>query len=376
MKAAIKEDDIFAISETKDIKYNSKNVKMIFDLNNYYIYKFEGSISFLYSKSQNFDIAEDTKTINMNFKIEVYNKEKLFLNHDIGLFPIECGKESNELKCEVNKKDLDIFSNKKNIFLLFYLDTSGNSDYFRFVGDININYQDINKEDVYFKIVDLINPNAEVDSFINFETNATNLDKIKTKVFDLKILEGINSKCIFINHDKLNKLYLSCIIVGAGTYHIGTVQGFQLNDIHYKYNFIFGTQDINKDITITTSISYYVIYSYPKTLDFISTDSLTLYIFTPYANHLNNIRLNENGEDLDCIDGELIKKCTVKKDHFKDRENGYYLIHHKNNEGKYVTNYEDFGINVIIQNPTPTPSKSRKLNQFSFGLLALLCLLI
>ena len=120
-------------------------------------------------------------------------------------------------------------------------------------------------------------------------------------------------------------------------------------------------------------MSTYVIHSYPETLDFTLTDSLTIYIYTPWSKYINNIRLNENGEDLDCSDVLAIKKCTVKKDHFKNRESGYYLIHHKNNVDKYVANDEDFGVNVII---APIVNKSGNLNKFTFGLLTLLCLLI
>ena len=209
MKVELKEDDRFDISETKDIKYNSKNVKIIFDINSFIINKFDGSLPLIYSKSQNFNITEDTKTIKMNFKIDSYNNEKLFIEvHFQGIFPIECENKSNELKCEVNKKDLDIFSRKEEKIKLDYIGTSGNFGNCRFVGDININYQNTNKEDIYFKVVDLINPNLEESSFIYFETNVTNLDKIKTAFFRLQIAEGVNTDCFFINHDKLNKLYL------------------------------------------------------------------------------------------------------------------------------------------------------------------------
>ena len=223
-----------------------------------------------------------------------------------------------------------------------------------------------------------MNANVELNAFMNFETNVTNLDRIKTKAFDLQIGEEIKSECFFINHDELNKLYLSCSTSNKGSYHIGEIKGFEVNDIHYKYNFIFLTQDINKNLSITEPMSVNIVHSHPQKLYFTTLDSFSFYIFTPMANLIKNIRLNENGEDLDCVDVSTIKKCTIKKEHFKDKESGYYLIHHKNNDGKYVANYEDFGININIKTPTPTPTpdKSIKLNQFSFGLLVLLCLLI
>ena len=88
--------------------------------------------------------------------------------------------------------------------------------------------------------------------------------------------------------------------------------------------------------------------------------------------NLNNIRLNKDGEDLACniikYEGGSIKNCTITKEHFKDKDSGYYYIHYKNNANNYVTLYEYFGVNVIL-------SSSGKI-KYSFGLLALLFLLI
>ena len=92
---------------------------------------------------------------------------------------------------------MDIFSRKEEKIKLDYIGTSGNFGNCGFVGDININYQNTNKEDIYFKVVDLINSNLEESSFIYFETNVTNLDKIKTAFFRLQIAEGVNTVCFF-----------------------------------------------------------------------------------------------------------------------------------------------------------------------------------
>ena len=55
--------------------------------------------------------------------------------------------------------------------------------------------------------------------------------------------------------------------------------------MHYKYNFKFETQDINRDINITKPMSTYVIHSYPETLDFTLTDSLTI-IYTLHGQNI------------------------------------------------------------------------------------------
>ena len=181
MKEALIEDDEFSLSTTKDIKYNSKDVRIIFNINSFMLHKFEGNLPLIYSKSQNFNITEDTKIITLNFKIGSFNIQHLFLEiHKQGIIAIKFQINYNDLKCEVDKKDIDIFSRDIEDLELAYLDASGNFDYFKFAGKINIAYQNINKVNVHFNIVNLMNANVELNAFMNFETNVTNLDRIKT----------------------------------------------------------------------------------------------------------------------------------------------------------------------------------------------------
>lgn len=102
---------------------------------------------------------------------------------------------------------------------------------------------------------------------------------------------------------------------------------------------------------------------FPEILNFEKTDSLELFIETiNEAKYLDKVRLNKDGQDLECRKGEDIKYCTVKKDHFKGK-GGYYTIYHKNSEGKYEANYETFGVNVVLS--------SGKINKISLILFAL-----
>jgi hypothetical protein len=194
MKEPIIEDEEFEIYQTKYIKYNSKDVQIKFDYYSFKLYKIEGTLPFIYSKSQNYTIEENTKKIKMNFKLGAYNNEQLFLRKSDSptIIPIDCKKESNDLKCEINKKDLDTFSKNEDVFWPIYLVTSGVFEYFDFVGSLKFNYQYIiNKVNVYFEIESLINENIEPDTFIYFETNVTHLDKFKTSFFRLKIADGL-----------------------------------------------------------------------------------------------------------------------------------------------------------------------------------------
>ena len=63
---------------------------------------------------------------------------------------------------------------------------------------------------------------------------------------------------------------------------------------------------------------------------------------------IKKIRLNPDGEDLVCGRVNDCQKCTVPRTHFNGKNGGYYYIHHKDNEGKYATNFEAFGFTVIL----------------------------
>ena len=134
----------------------------------------------------------------------------------------------------------------------------------------------------------------------------------------------------------------------TGDYKIEQIEGFIENKIHWNYNFIFKTQIINETIHSYEPASANIIHSYPEILDFTKEESLVIYFFTTKANRFNHIKINKDGEDLECQDIEDIKKCIVTRNHFKDKKNGYYFIHYKNNANKYIPIYDSFGIDIVV----------------------------
>ena len=223
-------------------------------------------------------------------------------------------------------------------------------------------------------MVNITNKEVGLATFVTFETNITDIDKIYTPMEEFQINEESFS-CFFIKHDKVGPLYLSCAIQNApGEYVIEKIEGFTKNDSHYKYNFIFETQTMHETIHISGSTSVYINNIFPETINFTAKDVSQLLLFT--AGNINSIRLDKDGEDLVCnnIPYEIgsIKNCTISKEHFKNKDIGYYFIHYKNNANNYVTLYEYFGVNIIF----PSSGNSGKILELSFGLLILLFLLI
>ena len=179
-----KATEIFPINDAVNITYNStKNVTINFNIESLELRKIEGKLPFLYANNQTKDVKVTDTKINLEFKINSYNDEKLFIYHhkNYTSAPIEnCKKENKILKCEVSKEKLDIIAKKNNEFEVVFLNEHLGFEDFRFVKNIKINYPDIKKEDIHFNFVKILNPDVETNYFVNIETNIINLPILKT----------------------------------------------------------------------------------------------------------------------------------------------------------------------------------------------------
>ena len=364
-----------SIVNTINFEYKTKNVSIKFDVEYFELHEVEGKLPFLYSSSREIQIKENQKVYNLEFKIDSYNEEPLFISVDKLFVHLEkCKKgEQNVLKCELLKDNLDIISKKENSYYVYFIAENFGYYYFPFVKPIKIIYPYTKKENIYFSLVNITNNQIEIGSYITFETNVTsmNMEKIKTADFDLSLDETKTPTCHFIKHNKTTPLYMSCEWGYTRDYTIEQIEGFNQNDLHFKYNFILGTQNFTETIHMIEPYNSGITYVYPETLNFIDKNSSEIFIKTD----LDNITLNEEGNDLQCENGNNYRKCIVTKSHFKNEENGYYLFHHRNrvNEEKNFTNYEAFGLNVIFErDDEPKSSDDSEFRKISFSLLVLI----
>ena len=203
-------DNEFSIDVITKSEYKSKNVTLSINISRLEIEQVEGKLPFLYSSKKNIAIT-DQKTIPLEFQIDTYNEEPLFISRDHTIVHLEnCNKgESNLLKCEIPRDNLDIIANKENSYDVYYINEKIGYQYFPFVKSININYQN-NQEDIHFSLVKLANNKVETNSYITFETNVKNMDKIKTTSFDLILQDEKKLECHFIKHDMSSPLLMSC----------------------------------------------------------------------------------------------------------------------------------------------------------------------
>ena len=225
----------FSIKNIINLEYISKIVIINFNVETLILNKIEGKIPFIYGKSQEIDVSLGQNKIELNFKVNSYNEETLFLYVEkIGLVQLDiCEMESNDLTCVFSKRKLDVFAKANNNLYIRYIHQSFGSLNFNNVGPIIINYPNINKENIYFKIDKIVNKEVDYFTFFNFETNITNIDKLKTSIFSLHLPNEEKLDCFFIKHDNLEPLYLSCYVSFTGNYTIENIEGFTESDLHY-----------------------------------------------------------------------------------------------------------------------------------------------
>ena len=290
-----------------------------------------------------------------------------------------CNKEQNNLKCEIQKINLDVIANVNNKFKVLYVNDIMGRVIFEFVSQIEIDYPDTQKENIYFNLVEIQENPIDLNSYVTFSTNITNIPKIHTKSFKVQLDSSIKTKCFFIKHDDSNPLYITCH--ASTTFKnkkIGNIEKRELNDLHYKYNFILAPGENNVPISINEPNRTFIYKAYPDILDFTNTDSVDIYIAIENVVKMENIILNPDGEVLNCKAIENMRLCKVTKDHFKDKSSGYYYIHHNNNENKYPKDCEAFGFKVILPGGGGNGDNENAgtSNKCSFALIALLSLLI
>ena len=280
-KFYLKRDEIISKAEIKrTIEYGEYKVNINIQITNMKLKKLYYNLPFLYSNPIQINVTKQTKEISFELIKETYYQEPLFTragqNKMIPLKILEIG--INYLKCQISKESLDIIANLNNYFEVGYL-----SDYegwipFKYISSINIKYEEVIKEDIYFSLDKLQENVTEKYSYVTFSTNVTDLPKIKTDNFNL-YFDTYSTNCYFIKHNESEPLYLTCYASKAVTdFIIGEISGFYKNNIHYKYNFNLLPGRNDDKISITYPEGSHFLYVYPETLDFSNTDILDIYL--------------------------------------------------------------------------------------------------
>ena len=289
-------------------------------------------IPFLYSEKQSITIEENKDSYNLMFKILEYDNEVLFLFSESTYIVLnKCMIERKNLICKITKeKIIGILGFSGQIFKCDYLDEV-NGKLFKFdnIFNIIINYNNFQKENAYIGITKLLTSYSSIYHYFVYETNITSINNIITNKFQFQFNENTDATCLM--KKSLDKpLLLLCNIPYQGTFSLGEIKdSIFLDDIHIRYNFIILPVINNEEINVGGEGSY-IFFAHPKVLNFTTTETITINFFMESYKVQTYVRLIPDLYDLECIDGEHLKKCIISIDYFTNKKSGFYYAYHLN----------------------------------------------
>ena len=310
----------------------------------------------LNSDKQTIILEENKEIYDLKIKIISYNNETLIMNYQYVLE--NCKQEYNELVCPITKSKLEEILtpvNDNSKIYLQYLDPNSKKrlNNFNLIPAIDVKTF-IPKKDIYVGITKLLENVGEHDTLIAYETNVTDISKVRTDLesFDLKFesREGEEDySCSFRNYEN-TPLLLVCWVIDGVFWLKEIEEEIILNDINIKYNFrIQPVKNKKKIIGDIREKGSFVFFLYPEILDFTNEDILTVDYHIENPDSLTGITLNEDAEDLICEDlGREIKRCKIHKSHFNGKESGYYFTKHTNHLDGKSFSYEAPPIKIIL----------------------------
>jgi hypothetical protein len=184
---------------------------------------------------------------------------------------------------------------------------------------------------------------------IAYETNVKNIKDVHSKMFTLTLANGRNIDC-FLKKTINISLTMICKLDIEFEFSLGKVEKTTvLNNINIKYNFVIQPINNNEKCVIY-DYGGALMFSIPKVLNFTSQDTITVDFAMVPSQYLKGIKLNpEANEELKCSNiNNIYKRCTVPKNLFRNKDNGYYYIHHVNHNNKLIIFYESSPLKVVL----------------------------
>ena len=284
---------------------------------------------FLYAEQQNINIEENDKEYELIFKIETYNKEPLLIsNMDLNFIILDdCSIEKKNLICKLDKNKL-LEQNNNQTFKVYYYDQIYGFPELHLIFGISFN-SNIEKENIYVNITNLLQSNFDYNNYVAYETNVTDISNVITDLF--LIDSELTIKC-FLKKSELSNLLMLCQWNASGNYSLGEIKNqMVLGDIHIKYNFIILPVENTETFSIKESGSL-ALFVYPPVLDFYKYNSTTFDIMMQFPENTNEIMLNSC--PLECnrsssLSSPPFKRCSVKIEYFNNySDNQYFYIQH------------------------------------------------
>ena len=301
-------------------------------------------IPFLYYDEQIINI-DNKNSYELKFKLGSYNNDVLYIYGESNNYAIldNCKINGNDLICNISKDKLEeilILSGEQ--FRVGTMNDDIGLFQFEFVFNITIIYNNVIKEDLFIGLTQIINGITERGIPVGVETNITSIPNFIATINRTEYFKKTTGRPLILFY---NYLYGT-----EETFKINIKKEEIFNDVHYKYNFRIQPCEISQDISIKERGSYINLF-YPEELDFSSEDSLIIRYITSYSSYYsdyNNIKLNPDSPDIECIHLQGMEKCNISLSHFIGKKSGYFNIYHLNHQGSLSINYETNKINVKL----------------------------
>lgn len=340
--------------------YQGKSIK--FSDSRFNFEKLDKDLIDLYSDKQEINIVEGQDSYELKFNVVSYNQEVLFFSTRAKTI-LECKQENKELICPIKKDELEKgFEYKSYSLSIRYIGEKEGEAKLPLTGPIILTDNIAQKTDVYIRITKLLENVMETNSFITYETNVTNINKVMTSIEHFS-LEFENDKgktessgCLFKKNDGF-PLFIVCFVIFDGTSWLKEIKNkIEVDEANIRYNFRI-LPGKNEDKIYSGGEGSPILWSYPEILDFTKADTLYIDLDEDVSSDFK-LTFNENKPDLSCAkrDNRLLR-CTVPSNHFEGKQSGYYFIKHTNFKNTKSTNYESTPVKVIVSGVEPKPGK-------------------
>ena len=340
--------------------YQGKSIK--FSDSKFNFEKLDKDLIDLYSDKQEINIVEGQDSYELKFNVVSYNQEVLFFSTRAKTV-LECKQENKELICPIKKDELEKgFEYKSYSLSIRYIGEKEGEAKLPLTGPIILTDNIAQKTDVYIRITKLLENVMETNSFITYETNVTNINKVMTSIEHFR-LEFENDKgktespgCLFKKNDGF-PLFIVCFVIFDGTSWLKEIKNETVvGEANIRYNFRIQPGK-NEDKIYSGGEGSPILWSYPEILNFTKADTLYIDLDEDVSSDYK-LTFNENKPDLSCAkrDNGLLR-CTVSSNHFEGKQSGYYFIKHTNFKNTKSTNYESTPVKVIVSGVEPKPGK-------------------
>jgi hypothetical protein len=273
--------------------FSYKNYTIFIEQEQTLIFKqYNEIIPFLYSDKQIINIYDNIPSYELKFKSEAFNGNTLYIYGSNNNYAIldNCKSNETEVICSITKERIEEILTSKNEKFKIGAIIDNSEIQFDHILDITINYENVRKEDIYFKIIKTIGGITEAGTPFAYETNITEFPTFISQIFNEKeyfkkipgrpLLYFVNYKYgIHQNRD-----------VNITKEHI-------IDNAHYKYIFRLQPCSYHENISVSGTGTN-ILLAYPQKIDFTSTTQAKMIIrfIVDEPKFMNYLKLNLNSQ--------------------------------------------------------------------------------